>query len=156
MLELNASDVHLSSGAIPVFRIHGEIQPQTESPRLASSDVEHLMNQVLPERNRKEFAERNDTDFAYEIPGAARFRVNVFRDRHGVGAVFRQIPIEILTARELNLPQSVVQLGDLSKGLVLVTGPTGSGKSTTLAAIIDSINGSRTRSSSCTRTRNAS
>jgi twitching motility protein PilT len=88
--------------------------------------------------------ERHDTDFAYEIPGVARFRVNVFRDRHGVGAVFRQIPIEILTAKQLNLPEAVVRLGDLSKGLVLVTGPTGSGKSTTLAALVDYVNETRT------------
>jgi twitching motility protein PilT len=144
MLELHASDVHLSSGTHPVFRIHGEIAPQTESPKLASTDVEHLLNQIFPDKNRKEFAERNDTDFAYEIPGSARFRVNVFRDRHGIGAVFRQIPIDILTAADLNLPPAVVALGDLSKGLVLVTGPTGSGKSTTLAAIIDHINDTRT------------
>ncbi|HMM35709.1 MAG TPA: type IV pilus twitching motility protein PilT, partial [Thermoanaerobaculia bacterium] len=144
MLEMKASDVHLSSGTRPVFRVHGEMSVQEDQPSLASDAVEKLLGPIFPEKNRTEFMERHDTDFAYEIPGVARFRVNVFRDRHGVGAVFRQIPIEILTAKQLNLPDAVVRLGDLSKGLVLVTGPTGSGKSTTLAAIVDYVNETRT------------
>ena len=144
MLRKKASDVHLSSETQPVFRVHGEIEVQEDMPVLHSDEVERILAPIFPDANRSEFLERNDTDFAYEIPGVARFRVNVFRDRHGVGAVFRQIPIEILTAQQLNLPEAVVRLGDLSKGLVLVTGPTGSGKSTTLAAIVDSINETRT------------
>jgi twitching motility protein PilT len=144
MLELKASDVHLSAGNVPVFRIHGEMQPQNDMPLLRSDDIERLLSAAMPERNQKEFAEHHDTDFAYEIKEVARFRVNVFRDRHGVGAVFRQIPIDILTAEQLALPEAVVRLGDLSKGLVLVTGPTGSGKSTTLAAIVDYVNKTRT------------
>ncbi len=144
MLDLKASDVHLSSGSRPVFRVHGEMAAQAELDALSSDAVERLLGPIFPEKNRSEFMERHDTDFAYEIPGVARFRVNVFRDRHGVGAVFRQIPIEILTAKQLNLPDAVVKLGDLSKGLVLVTGPTGSGKSTTLAALVDYVNETRT------------
>ena len=144
MLELKASDVHLSSGTRPVFRIHGDMAEQLDHPRLESDEVEKALAPIFPEKNRTEFLERNDTDFAYEIPGVARFRVNVFRDRHGVGAVLRQIPIEILTVQQLGLPEAVVKLGDLSKGLVLVTGPTGSGKSTTLAAIVDYVNETRT------------
>jgi len=144
MLELKASDVHLSSGTRPVFRIHGDMSEQLDHPRLESDEVEKALAPIFPEKNRTEFLERNDTDFAYEIPGVARFRVNVFRDRHGVGAVLRQIPIEILTVQQLGLPEAVVKLGDLSKGLVLVTGPTGSGKSTTLAAIVDYVNETRT------------
>ena len=144
MLEKKASDVHLSSGTRPVFRVHGEMEPQEDQPLLTSEAVEKLLAPIFPEKNRTEFMERNDTDFAYEIAGLARFRVNVFRDRHGVGAVFRQIPIEVLTAQQLNLPEAVVRLGDLSKGLVLVTGPTGSGKSTTLAALVDYVNETRT------------
>ncbi|MBK9090172.1 MAG: PilT/PilU family type 4a pilus ATPase [Holophagales bacterium] len=144
MLELSASDVHLSSGTRPLFRIHGEMAEQADQPVLNSEEVERLLAPIFPERNRTEFLERHDTDFAYEIAGAARFRVNVFRDRHGVGAVFRQIPIEILTAQQLGLPASVVRLGDLTKGLVLVTGPTGSGKSTTLAALVNYVNETRT------------
>jgi len=144
MLQKKASDVHLSSGTRPVFRIHGDMEAQEDEPVLDSREIERLLSAIFPEKNRTEFTERNDTDFAHEIPGVARFRVNVFRDRHGVGAVFRQIPIEILSARQLNLPEAVVRLGDLSKGLVLVTGPTGSGKSTTLAAIVDYVNETRT------------
>jgi twitching motility protein PilT len=144
MLRKKASDVHLSSGTRPVFRVHGDMETQGDEPLFDSADVEKLLSPVFPELNRSEFTERNDTDFAYEIPGVARFRVNVFRDRHGVGAVLRQIPIEILTARQLDLPEAVIRLGDLSKGLVLVTGPTGSGKSTTLAAIVDYVNETRT------------
>jgi twitching motility protein PilT len=144
MLEKKASDVHLSSGTRPVFRVHGDMETQENEPVFDSAAVEKLLAPVFPELNRTEFTERNDTDFAYEIPGVARFRVNVFRDRHGVGAVFRQIPIEILTVQQLGLPEAVVRLGDLSKGLVLVTGPTGSGKSTTLAAIVDYVNETRT------------
>jgi twitching motility protein PilT len=144
MLELQASDVHFSSGTRPLFRIHGEMAEQVDQPVLNSDEVERLLGPIFPERNRSEFLQRHDTDFAYEIAGAARFRVNVFRDRHGVGAVFRQIPIEILSARQLGLPASVVRLGDLTKGLVLVTGPTGCGKSTTLAAIVDYVNETRT------------
>ncbi len=144
MVESKASDLHLSSGVTPIFRVHGEILQQDDMPLLYSDEVEKLVSHVMPEKNRKEYAERNDTDFAYEIEGLARFRVNVFRDRHGVGAVFRQIPIEVLTVEELKLPPAVVRLGDLSKGLVLVTGPTGSGKSTTLAAIVDYVNKTRT------------
>jgi twitching motility protein PilT len=144
MLRKSASDVHLSSGTRPVFRVHGEMETQEDEPLFDSAGVEKLLSPIFPELNRSEFTERNDTDFAYEIPGVARFRVNVFRDRHGVGAVLRQIPIEILTARQLDLPEAVIRLGDLSKGLVLVTGPTGSGKSTTLAAIVDYVNETRT------------
>jgi twitching motility protein PilT len=98
----------------------------------------------LPQKNREEFAARSDTDFAYEIPGIARFRGNLYRDRHGVCAVFRQIPIGVPTAAELGLPPAVVRLAELQKGLVLVTGPTGSGKSTTLAALVDTVNETRT------------
>ena len=144
MLSAGASDFHLSSGTPPVLRVHGEIEPQMEMPVFSSEEVERLLSPIFPDRNRSEFAERNDTDFAYEIEGVSRFRVNVFRDRRGVGAVFRQIPIRIQTASELGLPPAVVDLANLPRGLVLVTGPTGSGKSTTLAAIVDHINETRT------------
>ena len=144
MLECEASDVHLTSNNLPMFRIHGAMTAQEEFGVQSSDAVAALMDPIIPPRNRAEFQERSDTDFAYEIDGVARFRVNIFRDRKGVGAVLRQIPINILTAAQLNLPPAVVQLGDLSKGLVLVTGPTGSGKSTTLAAIINHINETRT------------
>jgi twitching motility protein PilT len=96
----------------------------------------------MPKRNKVEFEETSDTDFAYEMPGA-RLRCNIFRDRRGIGAVFRKIPTKILSAKDLNLPQAITDLGTLKKGLVLVTGPTGSGKSTTLAALVDWVNANR-------------
>jgi twitching motility protein PilT len=111
---------------------------------LAPADTERILFPIAPARNREEFARRNDTDFAYEVPGVARFRCNLFRDRKGVGGVFRVIPSRIMTAEEMNLSKEILQLCHLPKGLVLVTGPTGSGKSTTLCALIDYINRQRT------------
>ncbi|MBI3272236.1 MAG: type IV pilus twitching motility protein PilT [Planctomycetes bacterium] len=136
------SDLHLSPGSRLTFRLHGSIAGVAMEP-FKPADTERLIFEIAPERNKQEFAECNDTDFAYDLPGVARFRVNVFRDRHGVGAVLRVIPTEILSADQLNLPESVRYFCHLPKGLVLVTGPTGSGKSTTLAAMIDLINKSR-------------
>ena len=111
---------------------------------MAAADVEALLDPIMPEPNREEFERRHDTDFAYEINGLARFRANVFLDRKGRGAVFRVIPAKILTAEELGLSPHILKLCKLHKGLVLVTGPTGSGKSTTLCAMIDYINQNRT------------
>ena len=105
--------------------------------------VEKILREIIPERNQKQFAECNDTDFAYELPDVARFRVNIFMDRMGMGGVFRVIPTEIMTADQLGLPPAIRGLCHLSKGLVLVTGPTGSGKSTTLAGMIDLVNETR-------------
>jgi twitching motility protein PilT len=110
---------------------------------LSAQDVVQLLAPIMPEKNRKEYAERHDTDFAYEIAGLARFRSNVFADRRGPGAVFRVIPSKILTADQLGLSQHILNLCHLNKGLILVTGPTGSGKSTTLCAMIDYINRTR-------------
>jgi twitching motility protein PilT len=103
-----------------------------------------MLYEIAPERNQQEFERRNDTDFAHQIPGVSRFRANLFRDRRGPGGVFRAIPFEILTPEDLGLPAQVLDLCSLTKGLVLVTGPTGSGKSTTLATLIDHINQTRT------------
>jgi twitching motility protein PilT len=144
MLAKKASDLHLSAGNHPIMRVHGEIHFGTERPVLTSSDVSALVDAIMTDKARKDFAELRDCDFAYEIPGLARFRVNVFEDRNGVGSVMRQIPIDILSAEQLGLPRACTELCFLSKGLVVVTGPTGSGKSTTLAAMIDFINKNRT------------
>ncbi|MBS2016407.1 MAG: type IV pilus twitching motility protein PilT [Deltaproteobacteria bacterium] len=144
MLELRASDLHLSAGNHPVLRVDGEIRFLTDRPSMSSADVEALVRPIMTEKAWSSFEELRDADFAYELAGAARFRVNVFQDRKGFGTVVRQIPMEILTAEKLGLPKACLDLCALSKGLVLVTGPTGSGKSTTLAAMIDHIN--RTRS----------
>src|SRR5207247_4275351 len=106
--------------------------------------MQQLVPPIVPERNRHEFLKRHDTDFAYELAGRGRFRGNLFLDRRGVGAVFRAIPSEVIPAENLGLPRETLRLCQLNKGLVLVTGPTGCGKSTTLASLIDYIN--RTRS----------
>jgi len=143
MVEEGCSDLHVSAGQPPLFRKDGEMVDLGGEDTLPPARTEELLLEIAPERNRAEFEARHDTDFAYEIPGLARFRCNLFLDRHGVGGVFRQIPSEILTAEQLGLPASVLGLCELGKGLVVVTGPTGSGKSTTLAAMIDYINGRR-------------
>ncbi len=143
MLASKASDLHLSSNDHPVMRVHGEIHFGRDQSVLTSADVGALVDEIMTEKGRADFAALRDSDFAYEIPGLARFRVNVFEDRNGVGAVLRQIPIEIITAEKLGLPKSCIDLCWLSKGLVVVTGPTGSGKSTTLAAMVDYINKNR-------------
>ena len=142
MAKQGASDLHLCSATRPQLRLHGSMTPLNVEP-MAGDQVQRLLVEIMPERNRKEFEENNDTDFAYAIEGVGRFRVNVFTDRMGTGGVLRLIPSEILTADDIGLPDGVRSFCSLSKGLVLVTGPTGSGKSTTLAAMIDLINKSR-------------
>jgi len=144
MCEIKASDLHLCVGMPPLVRKDGSIQPLEEGGiTLDPQSIVTLLEPIMPQKNREEFARRHDTDFAYEIPGLARFRANVFMDRKGRGAVFRIIPSKILTAEDLGLSQHILQLCKLNKGLVLVTGPTGSGKSTTLCAMIDYINRNR-------------
>ena len=143
MIEVGASDLHMSSAAPPLVRLHGEISPLFDDVPLSEGELRTLLMEIIPEDNRAEFEETSDADFAHTIPGVARFRANYFVDRQGVGAVFRQIPFEILTPDVLGLPEEVLDLCWLSKGLVLVTGPTGSGKSTTLASLIDFVNSNR-------------
>ncbi len=144
MCQLGASDLHLCVGSPPMVRKDGLVQPLDASAAvLTGDDLAHLLAPIMPEKNRKEYSERHDTDFAYEIPELARFRANVFADRRGPGAVFRVIPTKILTAEQLGLSPHLLQLCHLNKGLILVTGPTGSGKSTTLCAMIDYVNRTR-------------
>ena len=144
MVEMKASDLHISAGSPPMVRHDGEIVILPDRPVLRPEDTEKLLWPIAPERNREEFQRRHDTDFAYEIPGLARFRCNFFMDRKGMGGVFRQIPTKVMTAEEMGLSKEILQLCHLSKGLVLITGPTGSGKSTTLSAMIDYVNRNRT------------
>ena len=145
MVEAKASDLHLSTGMPPLIRKDGKIQPlEADAPAMTHDEMVALLEPITPAPNRAEFKQRNDTDFAYEITGLGRFRANMFTDRKGRGAVFRVIPAKILTAEELGLSQAILKLCKLNKGLVLVTGPTGSGKSTTLCAMIDHINRTRT------------
>ncbi len=140
MVEKGASDLHLCSLCKPVMRIDGDMVILEEYPETPVDEFFQEMARISPERNIEEFNETNDTDLAYAIEGVARFRVNIFRDTKGPGAVFRVIPSKILTVEDLSVPWAMVDLCEIPKGLILVTGPTGSGKSTTLAALIDNIN----------------
>jgi twitching motility protein PilT len=143
MLERKASDLHLSAGVVPMFRIDGEMVAVAGHDATGPERIQRMLMPIVPPRNRQEFSDCHDSDFAYELPGKARFRVNIFVDLHGMGAVLRVIPSKILTVEDLRLPTELLSLCHLPKGLVLVTGPTGSGKSTTLAALIDYINQNR-------------
>jgi twitching motility protein PilT len=142
-VDMGGSDLHLSSGVPPVVRVDGEMRVVPGAQGVPSRQLQQLLWPVVPERIRQEFVEKRDGDFSYELPGRARFRGNLFVDRRGIGAVFRVIPTQILSAEALGLPPEVLRLGQLQKGLVLVTGPTGSGKSTTMAALLDHINATR-------------
>ena len=142
MNEQGASDLHLASGLPPALRVRGEIE-RIKFKVMDSDDLRSMLYEIAPEQKIKIFEENGDIDFGYEIPGLARYRANFFMQRNGVAAVFREIPSAIMTADQLGLPPVVSKLATLPRGLVLVTGPTGSGKSTTLAAIIDVANRSR-------------
>ena len=142
MIEHKASDLHLSTGTKPKIRKHGELE-ELDQPVLTNDQLRTILFEITTEAQQKIFLDRKDLDFAYEIPDVARFRANYFEQKRGIGAVFRVIPTNILTVQDLGLPDQILRLTQLSRGLVLVTGPTGSGKSTTLAAIIDYINSNR-------------
>ena len=139
-VEKGASDLHLRCGEPPIIRLHGEMHRLEGWNALENAHLDSMLRSIMPERNRIEFGDTNDTDYAHEIPGCARFRANALRDRMGVAAVFRQIPSQVVTVEQMQITQEVQQLCYLTKGLVLVTGPTGSGKSTTLCALIDMVN----------------
>jgi twitching motility protein PilT len=141
-VDLNGSDLHLSIGCPPQVRVHGVLQ-RLPLPDLSPTDTKTLAYSVLTDAQKKRFEETFELDFSFGIRGIARFRCNMFNQKGAVGAVFRQIPEKIRTFEELGLPQVISALSDRPRGLILVTGPTGSGKSTTLAAIIDKINSSR-------------
>ena len=143
MAAKGAADLHITSEHQPMIRDSGDLVPLEGAPVLNSEQAKRILLEIAPERNVAEFEERWDTDFAYALPGIGRFRANLFMDRYGPGGVFRRIPEDILTADQLGLPDAIIKMTEHKKGLVLVTGPTGSGKSTTLAAMIDHINASR-------------
>lgn len=142
MVEQGASDLHLTSGAPPYLRLNGSMTALNYKD-LSSQDVQGLLFEILTEKQRKAFIERWELDFAYTVPNIGRFRANIFMQRKGLGGVFRVIPEKIKTPAELNLPPALMNLIDCDRGLILVTGPTGSGKSTTLAALIHHINTTR-------------
>jgi twitching motility protein PilT len=143
LVDAGASDLHLRTGEPPLLRRHGELVRQ-ERPALGADRLDLMLASIMTPREMSEFRETGDTDWAYEIEGLARFRCNAGRDRHGPMAVFRVIPTTVRTADEMGLSREVQNLCYLTKGLVVVTGPTGSGKSTTLAALVDLINRTRT------------
>ncbi len=142
IVEKGASDLHLRCGEPPILRLHGEML-RLDQPPLDPETLEQMLRSIMPERNRNEFTDTNDTDYAYEITGVARFRANALKDRNGPAAVFRQIPATVVTVEQMSITPEVQKLCQLNKGLVLVTGPTGSGKSTTLCSLIDLVNRSR-------------
>jgi twitching motility protein PilT len=142
MHDQGASDLHLVAGHQPVLRVQGDLE-RVKFKTLDNDGLKSMLYEIAPEHKIKAFEETGDVDFAYEITGLARYRANFFQQRAGIGAVFREIPTTISTCDELGLPKVVKRLATLPRGLVLVTGPTGSGKSTTLAAIIDEVNRTR-------------
>ncbi len=143
LVQSGASDLHLRSNEPPMLRVHGELARQ-DLPQLSAERLDNMLLSIMTAKEIGEFREGGDTDWAYEIEGLARFRCNAGRDRHGAIGVFRVIPNQIRTAEEMGLSQEVQNLCYLTKGLVVVTGPTGSGKSTTLAGLVDLINRTRT------------
>ncbi len=144
-IERNASDLHLTVGEPPMLRIHGSIQPMNEKDQpLSPEDLHHSLYDILTEEQRERFERHKEIDLAVELKDVGRFRANIFYTRRGVGAAFRHIPFKIRSLAELGLPEETLQqISDRKKGLILVTGPTGSGKSTTIAAMIDYINSTR-------------
>ena len=143
-LKSNTSDIHLKAGLPPVFRIDGNLRPLPKAPRLTAESVRSMCEAIMNDRQRAKFEEVNEIDLAYGVPGLGRFRANVFMQRNSVSAVFRAIPFKVATLDDLLMPQVLKKISEEARGLVLVTGATGSGKSTTLAAMIDYINSNRT------------
>lgn len=143
MVERDASDLHIKAGSPPGIRIHGELLPVDDMPPLTPDDTERLITSIMEDHHKRRFAEAKELDFAYSFSDLYRFRVNVFVQRQSMGAVLRMIPVNILSIDDWGLPQILKELAMKPRGLILVTGPTGSGKSTTLAAMIDHINSNR-------------
>ena len=142
MNEQGASDLHMVSGSKPILRIRGDMET-VKFDTLENDSLKAMLYEIVSEEKVKIFEETGDVDFGYEIPGLARYRGNLFMQKYGIGSVFREIPSDILTCEQLKLPKVITKLAGLPKGMVLVTGPTGSGKSTTLAAIVDESNKTR-------------
>jgi twitching motility protein PilT len=143
VLERGASDLHITSGSAPTIRMHGSLQRLDQYPRLQPDQLQRMIYSILTQKQRERLEQNLELDMSYSLPGKARFRVNVYFQRDALGAAFRLIPFEIKGVDELALPSQVEGLARLPRGLVLVTGPTGSGKSTTLAALVDVVNGER-------------
>ena len=143
MMEAGASDLHVTSGARPMIRLRGDLQPLEDQAVLTPPVLQRVLYAMLTQKQREKFEEELELDFAYSVPGKARYRVNIYRQREALGAAFRLIPYEIKPLEDLGIPPSVNNFAGLARGMVLVTGPTGSGKSTTLAAVVDLANRTR-------------
>jgi twitching motility protein PilT len=143
LLDLNGSDLHLTAGTPPTVRIHGELERLEDYPPMSPRSLQGMIYAILPQKLRERFEQELELDMSYSLPGRARFRVNVFMQRDAVGAVFRVIPFEIKNIVDLGLPPVAADLARFPRGFVIVTGPTGSGKSTTLAAMVDVVNTER-------------
>src|SRR5437667_10294416 len=143
MVSRNASDLHVTVGTPPVVRVRGEVQRLEEFAPLSAEDTQQILYRILSSEQQKQFELKRQLDFSHSIPGLARFRVNVYFQRESIGAAFRLIPAELKTLEELGIPTTLHQLAEKPRGLVLVTGPTGSGKSTTPAAALDELTRNR-------------
>jgi twitching motility protein PilT len=143
VLDRDASDMHLTAGAHPTIRVHGDLKPMEQYPLLDPEQLRRMIYAILSQRHRERLEQDLELDVSYSLPGKARFRVNVYFQRDSIGAAFRLIPFTIRSLEELGLPSQVADFAHLTRGLVLVTGPTGSGKSTTLAALVDLVNSER-------------
>ena len=142
MVKNKSSDLHLSAGLPPMIRVDGDMR-RINIPELDHKEVHGLIYDIMNDKQRRDYEELLETDFSFELPGVARFRVNAFNQNRGAAAVFRNIPTEILSLEQLNAPVIFKELSNRSRGLILVTGPTGSGKSTTLAGMVDYINSTK-------------
>jgi twitching motility protein PilT len=143
LLDLNGSDLHLTAGAPPTVRVHGDLRAVDDYPKLTPRSLQGMIYAILPQKLRERFEQELELDMSYSLPGRARFRVNVYQQRDSIGAVFRVIPFDIKGIDELGLPPVVADLARFQRGFVVVTGPTGSGKSTTLASMVDVVNRER-------------
>jgi twitching motility protein PilT len=144
-MQMGASDIHLKHGVMPVVRVHGRLMPiDKNEKRLTGDEIAEMAAQIMTPIHRKKFSETHEVDMGYGVPGLARFRINIFQQRGTVGMVIRAIPFNIKSLEDLNLPEAVTKITTYERGLVLITGITGSGKSTTLASMLDYINGNRT------------
>ncbi|MGH7909238.1 MAG: ATPase, T2SS/T4P/T4SS family, partial [Thermodesulfobacteriota bacterium] len=139
-VERKASDLHIKVGGPPVIRIDNRLVPLTEKPRISQEDAVRMIFSVMNESQREHFKQKREIDMAHSVPGLGRFRVNIFQQRSTIGMVMRVIPIKIQTIEELNLPPVVEKLAMESRGLILVTGATGTGKTTTLASMVEHMN----------------
>ncbi|MFN8232754.1 MAG: type IV pilus twitching motility protein PilT [Actinomycetota bacterium] len=143
LLEVGGSDLHLTAGAPPTVRVHGDLEALPNYPKLTPRSLQGMIYAILPQKLRERFEQELELDMSYSLPGKARFRVNVYQQRDAIGAAFRLIPFEIKSLDQLGLPAVVADLARFPRGFVVVTGPTGSGKSTTLAGMIDVVNSER-------------